>query len=372
MQCKFLEHGIALKYNNIALPCCSFRADTKWVTENNIYNINLENWHNTQQFIDLRAELATGKFPSPCATCKNVESLGRKDSIRLGGADSYRDYLSGDLTLEIRPGNTCNLSCFTCWPEASSQIQQQYKIAGLLDADFDTIKHDSFDYLIPIADRIKDVVLLGGEPFYDKNCKKFLHWARDNLKSNLTIFTNGSHIDFDFIENYNGKLCIVFSIDAVDSTSSYVRYGSDWDKISSNYIKTINLKKSNVSVNITESVYNINHIPELIKFLVKNWPDYVTFGVAEESRSSIDVIPLEFRKDIINDLHNSIKKIMVSKIERNQKINAVNSLRSMIIRLEKLPWNSDGYKKFKDFTLLMNKVKGVKNIPDFIKRLCEH
>ena len=27
-----------------------------------------------------------------------------------------------DITLEIRPGNTCNFACQTCWPEASSRV----------------------------------------------------------------------------------------------------------------------------------------------------------------------------------------------------------------------------------------------------------
>lgn len=372
MRCIFLEHGIALKYNNVALPCCSFKPSNKWIEDNNIMNIDLVDWHNKQQFVDLRQILQNNEFPEECNSCKNIESLGRKDSVRLSGYNSYKDYTANDLMLEIRPGNTCNLSCFTCWPEASSQIHQQYKLAGLLDENYESIKHDTFDYLLPVAHKIKDVVLLGGEPFYDKNCKKFLAWAKENLKSNLTIFTNGSNIDFDFIENYNGKLNIVFSIDAVGDVNSYVRYGSDWQEIYSSYKKLINEEKITVAVNITESVYNIYHMHILIDFFLDNYPSYMTFGLAEEPRSCIDVIPVEFRKEIISNLQQSIKKVMISKVERNQKINTVNSLRSMISRLEKLPWNKKNFETFKKFTLLMNNVKGAKFIPDFIRMICDY
>ena len=94
---------------------------------------------------------------------------------------------------------------------------------------------DDFDFLLPVAKRIKNVVLLGGEPFYDKACLKFLSWAQDNLTANLMMFTNGSVVDLDFLQSYPGRITLVFSIDAVGPAAEYVRYGIVWEEFLKNY-----------------------------------------------------------------------------------------------------------------------------------------
>lgn len=372
MRCKFLEHGMAIKYSNIAIPCCVFKPDNNWISQNNIHEIDISEWHNSPQMAELRDILSGGVFPKSCDSCEKFEALGRGDSNRLSGEKNYADYSDSDITLEIRPGNTCNFACFTCWPEASSKIHQNYKDAGLLAADYESIKHNDFEFLRPIANRIKSVILLGGEPFYDKNCKRFLDWAKYNLASTMTIFTNGSFVDFDFIKKYSGKLKIVVSLDAIDSESEFIRNGSQWSIVCENYRKLRAIEKIELGVNITESIYNIHYLDKLVEFLLEEWPNYVAFGIAEEPENSINAVPPPFRQDIIDKFHAVIKKIMVTKIERHQKQNAVNSLKSIISRLENNDWDSKAFAKFVSFTKLMNNVKKVPSVPQFISDLCEY
>ena len=133
--------------------------------------------------------LAQGVWPKNCNFCKQQESQGRNDSVRLNGLSSYSNYSQDDITLEIRPGSVCNFACQTCWPAASTRVKSYYDQAKITIVKKDLLtsvdveeknNFENFDFLNPIAHRLKSVVLLGGEPFYDKNCLNFLDWWNQN------------------------------------------------------------------------------------------------------------------------------------------------------------------------------------------------
>ena len=148
---------------------------------------------------------------------------------------AYKNYNVTDITLEIRPGNVCNFACQTCWPAASSRVTSFFQQAGFDVTTPDRPKFGidgtanivDYEFLDSIKDRIKDVVILGGEPFYDKSCLAFLDWAIKNLSANLTLFTNTSIIREDIISAYPGTLTIVSSLDAVGKPAEYIRFGTE-------------------------------------------------------------------------------------------------------------------------------------------------
>jgi organic radical activating enzyme len=361
MECKFLSHGFSLKYDKTIVPCCSFVPDSNWITNNQIDNNDLANWHNKDEVKGLREQLSNDIWPKECYKCKNLEEQGRGDSTRLNGDNSYGNYVNDDLTLEIRPGNTCNLACQTCWPEASSRVYQYHVAANLIKKENISISHKNFDMLEPVKHRIKDVVVLGGEPFYDKNCLKFFNWASNNLQANLVIFTNGSVVDYNFIENYRGKVKLVFSIDSIGKSSEYIRFGSNWEIIKENYIKCKKYNHVEICVNVTISVYNVFYLNELIEFLCEDW-NQVTFGVVQESHLQLKVIPLTMRKEIINQLTQTVITLLKSNIEKMQKINAINAMKNCIEQLSSNEYDEHNHKQFIDFVNKMDTVKKIKSI----------
>jgi hypothetical protein len=178
MKCKFLEHGIAIGYDHVVKPCCEWIQDPEWNQQNHISQVDLETWHQSPQVIQIRNQLSQGTWPTACRLCAQVEQNGRQDSVRGNGNHAYADYVDQDITLEIRPGSVCNFACQTCWPAASSRVAQYHHQAGLVNIKtVNSNSIDDFEFLRPIADRIRNVVLLGGEPFYDPSCGKFLAWA---------------------------------------------------------------------------------------------------------------------------------------------------------------------------------------------------
>jgi sulfatase maturation enzyme AslB (radical SAM superfamily) len=369
MDCKFLKHGLAISYDGSVKPCCAWSYDQTWSQTNHYSQVDLGKWHQIQPLKQALETLSQNEWPDHCVNCAVVEKQTRNDSIRGGGENSYSSYSADDITLEIRPGNVCNFACQTCWPEASSRVAQFHHRAGLIDIkNLNTQAIDNFDFLLPVTHRIKDVILLGGEPFYDKNCLKFLDWSSDNLTANITMFTNGSYVDWNWVNNYSGKITMVFSIDAVGRPAEYIRFGTVWQEVHANFVRAQQHPKIQLRVNITTSVYNYCYISDIIDLLVADWPSVVTFGTPRLTYLLERAIPMDQRSSAINKLEQSVIKIQNATIESGQKANAVNALNSIVHNLKTQSWDSAEHNKLCDFIKRMDLVKKI-NVADYCKDL---
>ena len=366
MDCKFLSNGIAIQYHNFVKPCCVWEADNKWTQEHSIKNVNLVNWHNHKDLVNARKQLNQGIWPKSCQYCQTVESQGRQNSMRLNGQNAYGDFQSNDLTLEIRPGNVCNFACQTCWPAASTRVEAFYKKADIPNPQVDLQQNnfENYDFLLPIASQLKSIVLLGGEPFYDPKCIEFLHWAKDNTTANLLVFTNGSTIDFNLLSTFKRKIRLVFSLDAVGTPAEYIRYGTKWNTVWSNYQKAKSFPNVTTRINITTSPYNYIYFSDILDLVLSDWPEVVSFGPAIEKIFSEQVIPVALRSKIIDKLSGTVIKLQQAKVEKDQKANAVNAVNSIITNLKELPYDLALHQQFIDFVSKMDSVKN-KNLADF-------
>lgn len=358
MQCRFLQHGITIGYDQIIKPCCEWQPSEDYPARNHINAVDIINWHQTSDIKQARKALDGDHWPNSCMLCQRQEQLGRGDSLRLNGDQSYGHYLTNDITLEIRPGNVCNFSCQTCWPEASSRVAQHHTQAGLLMSTTSVSNPlDSFDFLLPVAHRIKNVVLLGGEPFYDPRCKKFLHWASQNLRADLIMFTNGSCIDLDWLQSYSGKIILVFSIDAVGRPAEYIRYGTDWPVVRQNLQTVRRLPGVDVRVNVTNSIYNYWYLPDVIEFLAQQWPSVVSFGTPRNEYLKECVVPLQHRPRLKHRLELAQNMLYNVAIDTGQWHNAMNALQSIINNLDSVSYKADQHKIILDRISKLDQVK---------------
>jgi len=358
MQCKFLDHGLAISYDHVVKPCCEFEYDADWSQQNHISQIDLQTWHQSPQVIKIRNELSSGTWPKQCRRCANLESQGRHDSTRGNGNQAYADYTGKDITLEIRPGSVCNFACQTCWPEASSRVAQFYHQAGITNIQsLNTSSISNFDFLLPIAGRIQNLVLLGGEPFYDPNCQKFLAWAEQNLQATMNIFTNGSHVDWNWVNNYAGKITMTFSIDAVGKPAEYVRFGTAWSVVHDNFVRAQHHPKIKLQMNVTVSIYNYHLIIDIIDMLVPNWPSVVNFGRPNEPYLGEASVPEINRPELIKSLENCVKKLFAANIESDQKYNAIKAIKSIVDNFRKIPFDPELFEQIKQFIKSMDQVK---------------
>lgn len=372
MQCKFLEHGIALAYQDTVKPCCVWHFDSEWKKEHQIQTVNFVNWHKHSNLKQAQDLLANGIWPENCNYCKNIEQNNRKDSIRLNGLNSYDHYSNDDIVLEIRPGSVCNFACQTCWPAASSRVYQYHQQANLIDSNIesklmltsiDTQKSrglQDFAFLETIKHRIRTIILLGGEPFYDKHCLKLIDWWNKNTKAELIIFTNGSCVDTDLIASYKNPLILVFSLDAIGQAAEYIRFGTNWNMVWNNYKSMSTLTNVRTRVNITTSAYNYFYVDELINLLLEDWPEVVSFGPAYEKHLTECVVPESIRPELIEKLSQCLLNIQSSNVEEGQKSNAFNAIQSIVTNLQTVPFSAVEREKFKLFVEKMDSVKHVK------------
>ena len=351
---------MAIGYDHVVKPCCEWTPDAEWNQQNHISQVDLATWHQSPQVIQIRNQLAQDVWPDRCQRCSQQEQQGRQDSLRLNGQSSYGDYQPHDIVLEIRPGSVCNFACQTCWPAASSRVAQYHHQAGLVDIK--TINSSSitnFDFLLPVADRIRNVVLLGGEPFYDPSCQKFLTWAEQYLQSEITMFTNGSNVDWVWVDAYPGRIIMVFSIDAVGQAAEYVRYGTDWPVVLTNYRQAQAHAKVELRVNITVSVYNLHLIPAVIDLLTPQWPTVVSFGQPRQQHFTEVAVPPAQRPQLIRALQATVDQLLAANIEIDQQHNAVNAVRSVIANLTQSNFDPVQFYKLKQFVDSMDQVKRI-------------
>lgn len=372
MECKFLKHGLAISYDQIVKPCCAWKISPEWHQNQNYHQVDLVQWHQSKPVVEQRQILESGSWPTACVECKKIESQNRYDSVRGNGNHAYADYQDDDITLEIRPGNTCNFACQTCWPEASSRVAQYHNQAGFINIkDLNSHRIDDFEFLLPIAHRIKNVVLLGGEPFYDKSCLKFLAWAQKNLTSNIMLFTNGSMVDMNFIQQYPGRLTIIFSLDAMDRAAEYIRFGTVWSQVLENYLQVKKLPNVEVRVNITCSVYNYLYLESLLEFLSQDWPAVVSFGTPFKDYLRESSIPCDLRAPIVQSLTRGLSLLTTARIPSDQKNNAINAIKAIVNNLNTVSYDLSNHQKLQKFIVGMDSVKQIhaEDYCNFLARL---
>jgi hypothetical protein len=158
----------------------------------------------------------------------------------------------------------------------------------------------------------------------------------------------------------------VFSIDAVGKPAEYIRYGTEWDTVYHNFQEIQKYSHVQLRVNITTSAYNYIYVEDVIDLLLARWPSVVSFGVPSDAYLGTQVVPDQYRAEIVASLSRSIEKTKSAPIEIGQQQNAVNALQSIVDALETSNYDHVLHQKFKKFVEDMDRVKKI-NIQDYCK-----
>ena len=171
------------------------------------------------------------------------------------------------------------------------------------------------------------------------------------------MFTNGRTVDWEWVENYPGTITMVFSIDAVGKAAEYVRFGTDWPVVLSNFEQARDNPKIRLRVNITTSIYNYYHLDQVIELLAQNWPSVVTFSNPSALHFLEGVVPVHLRDMLIQKLHQACVRLLKTNIPSDQKNNAINALRSIVANLQTYVWDQPNHQVLKEFVNKMDHVK---------------
>jgi sulfatase maturation enzyme AslB (radical SAM superfamily) len=156
--------------------------------------------------------MLNGKWPGRgCEHCKHIEETGgtsdRMIHLNLEGTTAPPE-LDNDLTavdvtprqLEVYWGNTCNLKCQYCAAHFSSTIDAEEKKFGLFQQDGvrigDNFKlnplieqhtEDLFRWFENNIHKLHKLMILGGEPFLQKETFRMIEFLEQRTLPNLTL-----------------------------------------------------------------------------------------------------------------------------------------------------------------------------------------
>ena len=238
-------NGAEYVNNQFTTPCCLLPR-----------NINLD---------ELKADHLADKENKSCEACYSLERKGivsdriiknilldRKVDIDIRNIfSSYSLSEDRKKIIKLFNSSTCNLTCVTCGPSASSAW------AKMCGVKLHTVGKNTFtEYNI---NQWVALSLVGGEPFLEKSYIDLLEQvAIYSPDCFVSVVTNGTIINdriIQVLEKLNDvNICI--SIDGIEKEFEYMRFPAKWDIVFQN-INTFKQLTNMVSVSYTISNLNV-------------------------------------------------------------------------------------------------------------------
>jgi sulfatase maturation enzyme AslB (radical SAM superfamily) len=288
--------------------CCNIRENLH-IKNHNGEDFNLgkntinEIWY-SEYLNSVRKKMLYGEKVPECKDCYKHEQLSGSSSR----TESNRFWLTkpevdANITkfklnklmdpvssLELRLGNTCNLSCNSCWGYSSSKSNQErldilktIEIHPKLREGWESEKHVPQDMnhwfkteiyrrnLEQTAKKLKRVYMTGGEPTLIKENRQLLRNLLDqgNRDCFVSFTTNGTIADselLDLLKEFpNNEVQI--SIDGVRDQAYYVRYPTNWNEFTSNVNAISSLENVNIVFYTVVSAYNLFSISSILQYI---------------------------------------------------------------------------------------------------------
>jgi hypothetical protein len=270
---------------------------------------NKMNFHNIKTKLEARTKMLKGEWPGRgCEHCKSTEDSGghsdRMSHLNMQGVTAPKE-LTNNLNavnvtptqLEIYFSNTCNLKCLYCNSKFSSTIDNENRINGeFMDGIVDqfgkhiripgkieinpNIEEDTDKLFVWLEEHIHElnkVMILGGEPFLQKETERMVELLERTSNPNLTlvVFSNLT-VDPARVQKWlarmwklveHGKLDnlqVVGSLDCWGPQAEYVRNGLDLNKYVNNMEFILDKTKITPSINSAMMALTIPTLPDLI------------------------------------------------------------------------------------------------------------
>ncbi len=316
-------------------PCCRFFDP---------YEFDRENRPTIKEFISgpemnkMRTKILNKEFVNGCSKCYDEDKNG-KSSLRANLNAEYRD--TTDLTepklryLEIGTSNACNFKCITCasnystsWYEDDIELRKR----GFFREEQKKNKFVITDneYLNVDLTNLNKLKILGGEPFMEpRNLELFERLDSLGLLEGLTLelVTNASVLPtekwLDYLKKIK-RISLVISLDGIEEVAEFVRYGTDWSKVSKNTLWWNQFCKEynhHMQFHFVIHAFNAFNIIDTIDWVEDNHPDLLlNFDCLFGPRYlNISYLPDWWKDDILRNL-NYIKRIS----NRNYSLNFIN------------------------------------------------
>jgi len=267
------------------------------------------NFHNIPQKLEARTKMLNGQWPGRgCEHCKLTEDAGgqsdRMNHLNMQGVYAPKELEQNLNAVEVTPtqleiyfSNTCNLKCIYCNSLFSSTIDNENRIHGEFRSgpvekfgenvyipgktevhpDMELLNIKLFEWLEKNIQSLHKIIILGGEPFLQKETEKLIKFLEDskNPQLDLVIFSNLT-VDTVRVQNWLQRLWqlveknklnnlqVVGSLDCWGPQAEYVRNGLDLKKYASNFEFMLNQTRITLSVNSALMPLTVPTMPDLV------------------------------------------------------------------------------------------------------------
>ena len=289
-----------------ALCCASF---------DRYYQSPKELW-NSEVIQKKRDKILAGKPISDCHGCYQNEYNNIK-SFREIYNDQFKNYKDSELPqhMDLDLSNLCNLKCVMCGPDRSSMWAKEKNLFKE-SKGVTNIKQEWLDEICELSHDIKYLTIQGGEPtLIDEYIYFFEYLKKHNIIKNvgLNVVTNLTNVStkfFSFVPDF-ANVSISVSIDAFGSANNYIRYPSNFDKVTENLKSLTKFDNVYVSVNSavqTLSMFDVkgfiewtNSIKNHFESQNKNLDNYFQHVITPKELSIFNA-PRRLKDKFLNDL----------------------------------------------------------------------
>jgi len=344
----------------------------------NGYNIDVK-WDNTLQWrpcchyaksiplLDKQAiekELAytssaTGWLPE-CRACQQMENSEASATHSPRIFSFYRnptELETGECgSLQLSFDASCNAACLSCGSYISDTWKKYEYKHGIRDIG-PIINHADrlADQLIAnvAMDKLDEIFILGGEPFYSGSGNKILRHLRnthpDISKVKLRYQTNGSIIpDLETRALWEGfgSLAIGFSLDGVGERFDYLRWPLKWTKVEQTVANILETTNAIVTTNCTINPFNGLYFQEIVDWATatipanrRRWLDHPVRPNRANGILDLNKTPMALREDIIKTygVDHILSKI-ISNLEFSNNAQEMLDYVSLHDQIRKLDW----------------------------------
>jgi organic radical activating enzyme len=235
------------------------------------------------------------------------------------------------IDLHIDLGNYCNLACKMCDPLASSKIETQHRIWGLVDKvsskwTDDQEVWDKFLLEIITIPKLKNIHFMGGETIIQPRFEELIDFLLQHGRTDVCIsfVSNGTVYNerlFEKLKKFT-RVGIEVSIETLSETNAYIRQGTNTETVISHiekYIVGCNGTSITLTLRPALSALSVRDYWQVIEYALKNKLLLQSLICVRPPFLNISVLPTEIRKTYKSNYYNLLEKYQLT--ETNTDIN---------------------------------------------------
>lgn len=260
--------GLTIREDGNVRTCCIGKTSLGNLNQTNIDEILV-----SQPLKQIQQRMLTGQPDlENCQGCIHSQQQSGLATLRQHYNLFYTEFVPDQFDLQfldVRWNNTCNLGCMYCNANFSSVWQDRLNIKR--DSVVKDYQTDLLDWILNNSHRIKEVMLVGGEPMLMKQNYKLLNQLPDH--SEISVITNLSY-KLHELPTINKLLSKPrqtvkwnVSLENTGMQFEYVRNGSDWAQVEHNLRYLTEHWSETVSINFVYSIFSAFDILETVKTL---------------------------------------------------------------------------------------------------------